>query len=177
MKMPVHIVLLAALLCVGGLSASAQDLTALEQRMEGLRAQLRDVTDKEATLQARMQQLDEELKPENIQNRAALTGTLNADAAREQVRKQIEGEQARVRQQLDLLATSHARLEAAISEAEAEAVRRRAAALAPTQTPTQATPTGSDLPTAAIAPVRARHVSQRRAPRRRVRVRRPARRK
>ena len=171
MKVHVQIALLATLLCAGSLSASAQDLTALEQRTEGLRAQLRDVADKEAGLQARMQQLDEELKPENIQNRAALTGMLDASAARDQVRKQIEGEQARVRGQLDLLATSRAHLETAISEAEAEAVRRRAAALAPPQA------TAMPAPSPAVAQPSAPQRSVRhRRPARHVRSRKPARR-
>lgn len=132
--------LLAVLVCAAALPTAAQDLTALEQRTEALRAQLRDVTDKETTLQARKQQLDEDLKPENVQNRAALTGVLDGATAQEQVRKQIEGEKGRVEQQLDLLATSRAHLETALDEAEAEAVRRKAGALAPLEVPVTPTP-------------------------------------
>ena len=139
MQQSMRIILLSLLLCLIVLAVTAQDLTTLEQHTETLRAQLREVMEKEATLEARRQQLDEELRPENVQNRAALTGILDADAAREQVRKQLEGEKARVEQQLELLATSHARLETAIAEAEAEAVRRRAAALTANQ-PTTSEP-------------------------------------
>ena len=171
MQLLLHIALLATLLCAGGLSVRAQDLTALEQRTEGLRAQLRAVTDKEAALQGRLRQLDEELKPENIQNRAPLTGVLNVDAARAQVRKQIEGEQARLRQQLDLLATSRAHLETAISEAEAETVRRRAAALAPPQVETPA-----PQPAVVAQPSAPRRRAGRRRPARRGRARKPVRR-
>lgn len=109
----------------------AQDPPTLEQHTESLRAQLRQIEEKEATLQARLRQLEEDLRPENIQSRMALNGTLNADQERDKLRQQIEGEQARVRQQLDSLATSRARLETSISEAEAETVQRRAASLAP----------------------------------------------
>src|SRR5205085_11697658 len=95
-----RIILLSALLCLSVLSLVAQDLTKLEQQTETLRAQLREVTEKEAALEARRQQLDEDLRPENVQNRAALTGILDADAARDQVRKQLESEKARVERQL-----------------------------------------------------------------------------
>src|SRR5947209_17289632 len=93
-------ILLSSLLCLSVLAVAAQDLTTLEQHTETLRAQLRAVLEKEAALAARRQQLDEELKPENVQNRAALTGILDADAARDQVRKQLESEKARVERQL-----------------------------------------------------------------------------
>jgi hypothetical protein len=42
-------------------SVWAQDATTVEQRIEALRAQLRDVTEKETQLQARGQQLDEDM--------------------------------------------------------------------------------------------------------------------
>lgn len=58
----------------------AQDAATVEQRAEALRAQLRDVTDKQAQLQAREQQLDEELKPENIGRSLAGIGTTDAAA-------------------------------------------------------------------------------------------------
>lgn len=173
MKTYVQIVLFAALLCAAALPSGAQELPALAQRTESLRAQLRDVTDKEAALQARMQQLDEDLKPENIRNRTALTGTLDADKLRDQVRQQLEGEKARAQQQLDLLATSRAHLEAAITETEAAEVRQRAAALAPTQSPAAE----SSQPVAQpAAPASAPRASQRRLPRHRPRARKPKRR-
>ena len=165
--------LLAALLWTCALTIGAQDLSALEQRTEALRAQLRDVTDKEAALRTRAQQLDEELKPENAQNRAALTGMLDGAAARERVRQQLEGERARTQQQLDLLATSRSHLETAITEAEAEGVRRRAAALAPAPAPvTTKTPQATTSMQASVPPRPVR----RRQPARRVRARKPARR-
>ena len=45
----------------------AQDLATVEQQTETLRARLRDVVDKEAQLQERARQIDEELEPENIE--------------------------------------------------------------------------------------------------------------
>lgn len=101
-------------------------LTRAEQRAEGFRAQLRDVLEKEMALQARMEQLDYELLPDNIQRRAAMTGTFRPDELREQIRRQLESEKRRVQQQLDLLTTSRTRLEAAIVNSDSEVERLRA---------------------------------------------------
>jgi chromosome segregation ATPase len=173
-KLKAQIILLAVWLWGVSGPAGAQDTTALEQRIESLRAQLRDVTDKQAALQTRLNQLDEELKPENIQNRAALTGLLDADAARAQVRKQLEDERTRTQQQLDLLNTSQSRLETAISEGEAEAVRRRAAALAPPQTTTSET--NQAAPTTTATASNSSSTNPRRPARRHTRSRKTARR-
>lgn len=175
MRFKAQVILLAALLCCLSLPAAAQDTTALEQRIESLRAQLRDVTEKQAALQARLNQLDEELKPENVQNRAALTGLLDASAAREQVRKQLEDERTRTQQQLDLLNTSQSRLETAINEGEAEVLRRRAAALAPQQ-PTTTETNQAAAPTTATSSNSNSTTSTRRTTRRRARARRATRR-
>ena len=103
----------------------AQDSASVEQRAENLRAQLREVLDKESALQARVQQLDYELQPESIQRRMALIGTTRPEEVREQIRRELESEKEKVRAQLDQLATSRTRLEAAIAAAEAEADRLR----------------------------------------------------
>ena len=65
-------------------------LTRAEQRAEGLRAQLRDVVEKESALQGRREQLEYELRPENIQRRAAMTGSLNPSALRDEVQRQLK---------------------------------------------------------------------------------------
>jgi len=91
-----------------------------------LRSQLSDVQAKEAELQARERQLDEDLRPENIALALAGTGSTRPEELREQRRRQLEGEKARVRAQLDQLAQSRTRLEAAIATADADAYRRSA---------------------------------------------------
>jgi chromosome segregation ATPase len=126
-------------------SAWAQDAAAADRQVEALRAQLRDATDKQAQLQAREQQLDEDLKPENIEHSLAGVGTTDAAALREQRRQQLEREKAAVEEQLQSLASSRSQLEASIASTEAEAVRLRAASLntnpAPQRTGTAAAPT------------------------------------
>lgn len=126
------------------MTAQAQDAATVDQRVEALRARLREVTDKQAQLQAREQQLDEELKPENIEHSLSGVGTTDATALRDQRRQQLERERAAVEEQLQGLASSRSRLEASIASAEAEAVRLRAASLnansAPHRTGTAAAP-------------------------------------
>jgi chromosome segregation ATPase len=93
-------------------------LTRAEQRAEGLQTQLRDVLEKEAGLQAQMDRLDEQSRPESIERQAALTGTFRPDELRDTIRRQIESEKRRVRSQLDLLQGSRTRLEAALNNAD-----------------------------------------------------------
>jgi hypothetical protein len=113
----------------------AQDLATVELQAERLRAQLREVVDKEAGLRARVEQIDEELRPENIERSVATTGTTDARSLRDERRQRLEREKASVEEQLRSLAASRASLEASIASVEAEAVRLRAAALAPRNTP------------------------------------------
>lgn len=98
-------------------------LTRAEQRAESLRTQLRDVTDKEFMLQDRIAQIEEEMRPDSIERRAALIGTLNPSALREQIRLSLERERERIQRQLELLSTSRVRLESAIASADLEVDR------------------------------------------------------
>lgn len=145
--------LAAAMLIMALASVSAQDVASVEQRVEALRQQLRDVTDRQAQLQARVQELDEALKPENIEKSVAGIGTTDASALRDSRRQQLEREKATVEEQLRSLETSRTRLEAAIATAEAEAVRLRASALNANNAPT--TENGSAASSAASNNARA----------------------
>ncbi|MBA3765501.1 MAG: hypothetical protein H0W99_00675 [Acidobacteria bacterium] len=100
-------------------------LSRAEQRAENLRAQLREVFMKEADLQARADQLEFDLKPENIERMTANTGSTRPEELRETRRRQLENERTRVRAQLDLMTQSRMRLESAIATADAEADRIR----------------------------------------------------
>jgi chromosome segregation ATPase len=100
-------------------------LSRAETRAENLRAQLRDVQMKEADLQARADQLEWDLKPENIERTLYNTGSTRPEEAREARRSQLENERTRVRSQLDLFAQSRTRLESAIASADTEADRIR----------------------------------------------------
>ncbi|HYP02216.1 MAG TPA: hypothetical protein VER76_18640 [Pyrinomonadaceae bacterium] len=93
-------------------------LTRAEQRAEGLQTQLRDVLEKEANLQAQMDRLDEQSRPESIERQTALTGTFRPDELRDTIRRQLEAEKRRVRTQLDVLGASRTRLESALANAD-----------------------------------------------------------
>ena len=166
-------VIIALLVLVAFAPALAQDIATVEQQIERLRAQLREVAEKEAELQVRARQLEEDLKPENIERSVAHIGTTNAAALRDQRRQQLERQKTGVDEQLTGLASSRSRLEAAITTAEAEGVRLRAAALGASNSPSRAEPAAA--PSAAAPVVKKRPAAPRRVrPRKRSRPRRRA---
>ena len=95
-------------------------LTRAEQRAENLSAQLRDVQSKETNLQGQLDELEFALQPANIERVVGTFGTTHPEDARDQRRRQLEGQRTRVRAQLDQLGQSRVRLEAAIASADAE---------------------------------------------------------
>jgi hypothetical protein len=119
------LVVFAALLLSDATLAHGQ--TSAQEKAASLRAQLAEVEAKQAELQTRLQNLDEKLKPENIENALAGVGSTHPEDLREQRRRQLEIERKGVRAQLDLLTTSHSRLETAIATADADAYRQSAA--------------------------------------------------
>lgn len=100
-------------------------LTRAEQRAESLQQQLRDVLEKEANLQARRDQLDEQLRPENLERQTSLVGSFRPDEVRDNLRRQLENEKRRVQAQLDVLAQSRTRLETSLANADSVAARLR----------------------------------------------------
>ncbi len=101
-------------------------LTRAEQRAENLRAQQVEVESKLADLQAKLEQIDYLLRPENIE-RAAGYGTVHPEEARDARRRQLENERSRVLSQVKILETSRTRLETSVVNADAEVdnLRRR----------------------------------------------------
>jgi len=95
-------------------------LTRAEQRAETLRAQLRDVQEKQADLQSRLEQTEYALRPESIERTVAGYGSTRPEEAREARRRGLENERARIKTQLDTLETSRQRLESAIATADRE---------------------------------------------------------
>ncbi len=105
---------------------SAQEAASAAQGVETLRAQLIDVQTKEAELQARASQLEEALKPENIERSLAGIGSTKPEELREQRRRQLTIERDGVLAQLKLVTTSRERLESVIRAAEADAYLKSA---------------------------------------------------
>jgi hypothetical protein len=90
------------------------------ERAASLRAQLVEVRVKQAELQARLQQLEENLKPENIEHSLAGVGSTHPEELREARRRQLESQKTSAQSELEILAASRTRLEASIATADAE---------------------------------------------------------
>ena len=95
-------------------------LTRAEQRAEQLRSQLMDVQGKIADFEAKLEQIEYALRPENIDNSTAGYGSTHPETAREARKKQLEGERSRVQAQLKLAENSRSRLETAVANADSE---------------------------------------------------------
>lgn len=125
MKVKSGLVLLIFVLtfAVGG---NAQEPASAAENVEKLRAQLLEVQAKEEALRARAQELDESLKPENIERSLAGIGSTRPEELRESRRRQLTIEKDGVMAQLNLLETSRQRLETAIANAETAAYHESA---------------------------------------------------
>jgi len=100
-------------------------LSRAEVRAEGLRTQLRDVQEKEGLLQARLEQIEFNLKPENIERSVSTFGSTRPEDARDTRRNMLESDRTRTRSQLELYAVSRQRLETAIINADLEVEKLR----------------------------------------------------
>ena len=101
-------------------------LARAENRADGLRAQLANLQMRESELQARIEELDYQMKPESIQRALALVGSARPmDELRANLRARLESEKRRTNAQLEVLATTRIKLETALREAEAECARLR----------------------------------------------------
>lgn len=150
MRIGLHAALLVTSILICATMAQAQNPASAAQGVEGLRAQLLDVQAKEVELQAREKQLDEDMRPENIERSLALTGSTRPEELREQRRRQLEAEKARVQAQLEELATRRARLETAITTAETTEAYRQS--ITTTTNATTTSDTTTTLATTGRAP-------------------------
>src|SRR2546423_9745693 len=116
------IVLLGVSIAVAVLAVRAPAQT----NAQNLRAQLADTEARQTELQSRLQQLEENLKPENIERSLAGVGSVHPEELREARRRQLEIEKRGVQSQLDVIAASRSRLATAIATADAESYRQSA---------------------------------------------------
>jgi uncharacterized protein YlxW (UPF0749 family) len=126
MKLASSLVLLACFFAMFTSDVVAQDASSAAQTAENLRARLREVQGKEAELQTRAKQIEEDLKPENIERSLAGVGSTRPEELRELRRRQLNIEKASLRSQLEQLASQRSHLEAAITSAEAAAYHQSA---------------------------------------------------
>jgi hypothetical protein len=112
-RIPATLVLSALFATTALAQTSAAEIAA------NLRVQLTELQVTKADLEARNEQLEEDLKPENIESSLAGIGSTRPEVLREQRRRRLEVARERVRVQLDELDRNRVRLETAIAEADA----------------------------------------------------------
>jgi len=132
LRLSILVVLLFGLLFTSRILAQDQPPAPAEAAAD-LRARLVEVQSNEADRHTRLIQLDEALKPENIEHSLAGIGSTRPEELREQRRRELTIERDSVRRQLDLLATSRARLESAIQAADNRAYQQSARGFAANQ--------------------------------------------
>ena len=119
--------LLLVLILLLAANGYAQDKPATAaESVEKLRAQLLELQEEEGALRDRAAQLEESLKPENIERSLAGVGSTRPEQLRETRRRQLTIERDAVLAQLKLIETSRQRLETAIAEAEGRAYHESA---------------------------------------------------
>ena len=118
--------LMLLLLLALGVSVSAQEPASAADQVEKLKAQLFEVQGKETELRERLAQLDESIKPENIERSLAGVGSTRPEELREARRRQLSIERDSVLAQLQTIETSRLRLESALANAEAAAYQESA---------------------------------------------------
>ena len=115
--------LIGVLIASGLLAIQGMAQESVQERAASLRAQLVEVQAKQAELQARLQQIEEDLKPENIEHSLAGVGSTHPEELREARRRQLEIQKTSMQSQLEILAASRTRLETSIATADAESRR------------------------------------------------------
>jgi hypothetical protein len=115
-----------SLLLMLGLSGRAQERNNAAVAVDALRVQLIEVQEKEGSLRLRAQQLEEELKPENIEHVFAGIGSTRPEELREARRRQLTIERDSVKAQLKLVELTKERLETAVAAAEGRAYQESA---------------------------------------------------
>jgi hypothetical protein len=118
------VLLIATLTLTAGLSAQERPRAA--EALERLKLQLVEVQAKEESLRSRLQRLDYDLQPENIERSLAGIGSTKPEELREHRRRQLTIERDGVLAQLQRLEMARARLEAAIASAEGRAYQESA---------------------------------------------------
>jgi hypothetical protein len=100
-------------------------LTRAEQRAEMLRRQLAEVTEKETSLRVRLVQIEEEMRPENIERSLNVIGTTRTAELREARRRVFENERRGVEILLNQTLQSRRQLEEDVKQADVMVSRLR----------------------------------------------------
>lgn len=123
MKLSLAFVLLTILVSAYVMPISAQE-AGDGRKIEELRAELSNAQDRVADLKIRLEQLNFDLKPENIERHFNGFGSTRPEELRASRRRQLQTEKDRVVAQLEQLASRYTGLEAAINAAQASAYQQ-----------------------------------------------------
>jgi len=101
-------------------------LTKSEQRSDSLRKQLFEMIEKENTIRGRMDQIDNDMRPETIERTLAMTGSLRPEELREQRRRSLALEKTNLQVLLTEVQKNRANLELNLQRSDALVERLRA---------------------------------------------------
>ncbi len=93
-------------------------LSRAEQRAESLRKQLFDIIEKESTVKTRIDQLGDELRPENLERSTAFSGSLRPEELRDQRRKSLDAERKNLEDLLTQIQNNHSLLQQSVEKAD-----------------------------------------------------------
>ncbi len=96
-----------------------------EQRAETLQARLRENVERQVILQSRLEQVDSQLKPENIERMFLGVGLVRPEEARDTVRRRLGFEKQGIVAQLELLRQERNRFQAALATTDVAIQRLR----------------------------------------------------
>lgn len=94
-------------------------LTKAEQRSEGLRKQLFDMIEKESNIRTRVDQIDNEMRPESLERAFATVGSLRPEEIRAQKRRSLELEKRNQETLLIEVQRNRANIEQSLQRADA----------------------------------------------------------
>jgi hypothetical protein len=97
---------------------TAQETSSSDDTIANLKQQLMELEWIKTESRIRLEELDEELKPENIERAVAGTGSTHPEELREYRRRVLTNERDGIQRQLDLLEEKRAQTNAAIAAAE-----------------------------------------------------------
>lgn len=90
-----------------------------EQRVEALQKELADIGAREISLQTRLDEIEPQLRPDQIEQSRAGVGSMRPEEDREAMRRRLSNERRRIQTQLDQFQQNRVRIQSAISSAEA----------------------------------------------------------
>ncbi|HKE56602.1 MAG TPA: hypothetical protein VKB46_07870 [Pyrinomonadaceae bacterium] len=89
-----------------------------EKRSEDLQMHLSEIAEKEADLQPKLETINQQLRPENIERELAAVGSTKPEEVREEVRRRRAAEQQRLQTQVGLLRQDKTRTQSSLSSAD-----------------------------------------------------------